>query len=71
MLLNDTTKDVRTMMQSVGMTQADVADKLGCRPQNVSGLFHLRKKPLVSKALIQVMEAMGYDIEIKYVKRMG
>lgn len=69
MLLNDTTKDIKGIIKDAGVTQEEIAEKIGLSRQSVSALCYTRKGPLVSKTLIDVMEALGYDVEIRYVPR--
>lgn len=68
MLINDTTKDFKKLLIDVGMNQTSLAEKVGTSKQYVNRLLNA-DKDVVNGMFLKLVEAMGYDIEIHYVKR--
>lgn len=62
--------DVKIKCIEAGMTQEQVAQKIGTSGQYVNRVIK-KKDGLVNKTLVQILEALGYDIELTYVKREG
>ena len=52
----------------VGLTQEQVATKVGTTGQYVNRVIK-KKDGFVNNTLVKIMEALGYDIELTYVKR--
>ena len=50
------------------VTQAECAEKIGASPSYVNRLIKSTEK-IVNKSFVQMMEQLGYDIKIAYVKR--
>ena len=61
MVKNNIELDVKVKCLEVGLTQEQVATKVGTTGQYVNRV--------IKKTLVQIMEALGYDIELTYVKR--
>ncbi len=68
MLRNNIEVDVKVKCIEAGSTQAELADKVGITPSYVNRLIR-KKDTIVNKAFLAMMEALGYDVELKYVKR--
>ena len=68
MVKNNIEIDVKVKCIEEGTTQAAVADKIDSTKSYVNCVI---KKPngVVNNTLVQMMEALGYDIELHYVKR--
>lgn len=68
MLINNVEVDVKTKFIENQTTQLKIAEAVG-RP--ASYVNRLIKKPggIVNKTFIQMMEALGYDVELRYIKR--
>lgn len=68
MIRNNIEVDVKVKCIEEGTTQAKLADEVGTSKSYVSRII---KKPeaVVNKTYVQMMEALGYDIELTYVKR--
>lgn len=49
-------------------TQAELADKVGTSASYVSRLIKTPEK-IVNRTFVQMMEKLGYDIELTYKKR--
>ena len=50
------------------MSQLNLAEKIGTTGQYVNRIIK-KKDGLVNKTFVEIMEALGYDIELTYVKR--
>lgn len=68
MIKNNIEVDVKIKCIEVGKTQAQLGEEIGTTGQYVNRII---KKPdgVVNKTFISMMEALGYDIELTYVKR--
>ena len=68
MLKNNIELDVKVKCIEHQMTQAQIAKKVGTTSSYVNRIVK-KKDGVVNKTFIQMMEALGYDVEISYVKR--
>ena len=68
MLKNNIEIDVKVKCIEENKTQARIADEIGTSPQYVSRLIKGKDK-IVNQMLHQVMESLGYDVELIYSKR--
>ena len=68
MLKNNVEIDVKTKCIEEGVTQAQLAEKVGTSAPYVNRVI---KNPegVVNKTFISMMEQLGYDVELTYVKR--
>lgn len=68
MVKNNIEVDVKVKCIENGTTQTAVAETIGTTKSYVNRVI---KKPegVVNKTFVQMMEALGYDIEITYIKR--
>lgn len=51
-----------------GMTQMQLGEKINSTGQYVNRIIK-KKDGIVNKTFVEMMEALGYDIEITYLKR--
>lgn len=70
MLINNIEVDVKVKCIENEMTQVQIADEINTTSQYVNRIIK-KKDGIVNKTFIQMMEALGYDVELKYVKRDG
>lgn len=70
MVTNNIELDVKVKCLEAGMTQQQVGDTIGTTGQYVNRIIK-KKDGIVNKTFVQMMEALGYDIELTYVKREG
>lgn len=70
MVTNNIELDVKVKCLEAGMTQQQVGDAIGTTGQYVNRIVK-KKDGIVNKTFVQMMEALGYDIELTYVKRGG
>lgn len=68
MVKNNIELDVKVKCLGVGLTQEQVATKVGTTGQYVNRVIK-KKDGFVNNTLVKIMEALGYDIELTYVKR--
>lgn len=68
MLKNNIELDVKTKCIEEGVTQRQVAEIAGTTPSYVSRVINGGDK-VVNKTFVSIMEALGYDVELTYVKR--
>ncbi|MCI8862855.1 MAG: helix-turn-helix transcriptional regulator [Lachnospiraceae bacterium] len=68
MLKNNVEVDVKVKCIEGDVTQAKLAEDIGTSAPYVSRLIKNNEK-IVNKTFLQLMEKLGYDIELTYVKR--
>lgn len=68
MLKNNIELDIKTKCIEGNTTQAKVAEIVGTTPSYVSRIVNGGDK-VVNKTFVSMMEALGYDVELTYVKR--
>lgn len=68
MVKNNIEIDVKVKCMEMQVTQAFLAEKVGTSAQYLNRLI---KNPdgIVNKTFVSMMEQLGYDIEINYVKK--
>lgn len=71
MLLNNTTQDIKDMLEAHKKSQRSLAKEIDVSPQRISNFFRNKCNDPVSKTLIKIADALGYDIEIRYVAKGG
>ena len=68
MLKNNVEVDVKVKCIEGDVTQAKLAEEIGTSAPYVSRLIRNNEK-IVNKTFLQLMEKLGYDVELTYVKR--
>lgn len=68
MVTNNIEIDVKIKCLEAGMTQQEVGEAIGTTGQYVNRVIK-KKSGVVNKTFIQMMEALGYDIELTYIPR--
>ena len=68
MLINNIELDVKTKCIEESITQAKIAEELGTTPGYISRIVN-GKEQIVNKTFIAMLERLGYDVELTYVKR--
>lgn len=68
MVKNNIEIDVKVKCLEANMTQQQLGETIGTTGQYVNRVI---KKPngVVNRTFVEMMEALGYDIELTYVKR--
>lgn len=67
MLLNNTEKDIKMLLLDEGMTQKAVADTQGKTLAQINAA--IKHKAPLNKSFVEILDTLGYDIQIEYVKR--
>ncbi len=68
MLKNNIEIDVKTKCIEESRTQAQVAEGIGTSPSYVNKIVR-NKEQIVNKTFLAMMENLGYDVQLTYVKR--
>jgi len=68
MVKNDFNIDVKVKCLEERVTQARLAEMVGTSPSYISRLIN-RNDGIVNKVFVDMLEKLGYDIRITYVKR--
>lgn len=68
MVRNNIELDVKVKCLETSTTQQALAEKISTTGQYVNRIVK-KKDGLVNKTFVEMMEALGYDIELTYVKR--
>ena len=68
MVLNNIELDVKVKCLEAHMNQLNLAEKIGTTGQYVNRIIK-RKDGLLNKTFVEIMEALGHDIEFTYVKQ--
>lgn len=68
MILNNIEVDVKAKCLEAGMTQMQLGEAVGSTGQYVNRVMKNRDG-VMNKTYVKMLEALGYDIELTYVKR--
>lgn len=68
MVKNNIELDVKVKCLEASMTQQQVGEAIGTTGQYVNRVLK-KKEGIVNKTFVQMLEALGYDIELTYVRR--
>ena len=68
MVRNNIEVDVKVKCIESGTTQAQIADDIETTKSYVNRIIK-KKEGVVNRTFVQMMEALGYDIELTYIKR--
>lgn len=70
MVTNNIEIDIKVKCVEEQMTQAKLDEKVGTPASYVNKLIK-RDEGVVNNTFVKMLEALGYDIELHYVKREG
>ena len=70
MLKNNIEVDVKVKCIEAEITQAWLAEDVGTTSSYVNRLIK-KSDSIVNKTFVQMLEVLGYDIQLTYVKREG
>ena len=68
MVKNDFDIDVKVKCLEERITQAQLAEMVGTSPSYISRLIN-KQTSIVNKVFVDMLEKLGYDIQITYVKK--
>lgn len=66
MVINDFSRDIKTLQEKEQMTQTELAKKLGVAQKNISVAI---SREQFNPTFTRILETLGYDIKVVYVKR--
>lgn len=69
MVKNNIEVDVKVKCIENETTQAQLAENIGTTGQYVNRIIK-KKDGVVNKTFVQMMESLGYDIELVYIKKL-
>lgn len=68
MLKNNIEVDVKVKCIELGITQAQLAENINTTSSYVNRVIK-KKEGVINNTFVKMMEELGYDIELSYVKR--
>lgn len=68
MLKNNIEMDIKMRCIEKSTTQAQIAENIGTSPSNVNKIVR-SKEQIMNKTFLAMMEDLGYDVELYYIKR--
>lgn len=68
MVLNNIELDVKVKCLESNITQAQLGDKIGTSGQYVNRIIK-KKDGIVNRTFVQMLEALGYDIKLVFIKK--
>ena len=68
MVRNNIELDVKVKCVEQGVTQQTIAEKIGTTGQYVNRIVK-KKDGIMNKTFVEIMEALGYDIEITHIPK--
>lgn len=68
MLKNNIEVDVKVKCIESGITQAQLADRIETTSSYVNRVIK-KKEGVINNTFVKMMEELGYDVELTYVKR--
>lgn len=68
MIKNNIELDVKVKCIENGISQVRIAEDINTTKSYVNRIIK-KQEGIVNKTFVQIMEALGYDIELTYIKR--
>ena len=68
MVKNNIELDVKVKCIENGISQVQIAEDINTTKSYVNRIIK-KQEGIVNKTFVQIMEALGYDIELTYIKR--
>lgn len=68
MIKNNIELDVKVKCIENGISQVQIAEDINTTKSYVNRIIK-KQESIVNKTFVQIMEALGYDIELTYIKR--
>ena len=68
MLRNNVELDLKTRFIEDGITQTEIAEKVGVSLPYVNRIIRGREQ-IVNKTIIKILDELGYDVELTYKKK--
>ena len=68
MVINNIEVDIKIKCLETGLTQSQLGEKIGTTGQYVNRIIK-KNDGVINKTFVQMLDAMGYDIQLIYVKK--
>jgi plasmid maintenance system antidote protein VapI len=68
MLLNNVEHDLKTRFIEDGITQTEVAGRIGVSPPYVNRIIRGREQ-IVNKTFVKMLDELGYDVKLTYERK--
>ena len=68
MLQNNIELDLKTRLIESGLTQTEIAERVGVTLSYVNRITKGREQ-IVNKTFVKMMDELGYDVELTYKKK--
>ena len=68
MILTDVKKEIIGCKNAEGLSWQDLGDRLGINRQSARHRVE-QTENFIPKSVVEILEVMGYDIEIEFVRR--
>ena len=68
MLRNNVELDLKTRFIEDGITQTEIAEKVGVSLPYVNRIIRGREQ-IVNKTFVKMLESLGYDVELTYKRK--
>lgn len=68
MVTNNIEVDVKIKLLEANLTQVQLGEKIGTTGQYINRVMK-NKDMIVNKTFVQMMDALGYDVQITYVPK--
>lgn len=68
MLINNLEKDIKVKCLDIDITQAELAKRLDKSAQTINKIVK-KGDGLINTTFIDIMEELGFDIELNYIER--
>ena len=68
MLANNIELDLKTRLIESALTQTEIAERVGVSLSYVNRITKGREQ-IVNKTFVKMLEELGYDVELTYVKK--
>ena len=68
MLKNNIEMDIKMRCIEKSTTQTKIAENIGTSPSYVNKIIR-SKEPIMNKTFLAMVEDLGFDVELNYVKR--
>ena len=68
MLKTDVTLDIKKILLEENISQSEISREMSLSQQRINDIINGRGR-FVNHKLIEIMEVVGYDIELNFVKR--
>lgn len=69
MLKNNIELDLKTRLIESGLTQTEIAEKVGVSLSYINRITKGREQ-IINKTFVKMLDELGYEVELTYIKKM-